>query len=140
MTLFIERTYAEDHVVLPNLQRSPIYISDAFRVLPVWSAGCAPQNLIGSRSSVGRGIPSQRRIVLQVFGQHVNVCRRRRGRCQGRQCGRVQSGHMRDVVEVNELGQVPEFDAFVRANVLMLVMEVFPIFGETYGSESLLVK
>src|SRR5213594_621461 len=63
--------------------------------------------------------------------------RRRRQRCQ--RCG-IQTGHIRHVIEVDELGQIAIFDAIFGAHVLMLVVVIFAEFGKSDRREAVLVE
>src|SRR5437870_9175721 len=63
--------------------------------------------------------------------------RRRRQRCQ--RCG-IQTGHIRHVIEVDELGQIAVFDAIFGAHVLMLVVIIFAVFGKLDRCEAVLVE
>src|SRR5205807_6637584 len=54
--------------------------------------------------------------------------------------GAVQARHGRSVLEIHELRQVTVLDAIFGANVLVLMVEVFPVLGKADGGESLLVE
>ena len=47
---------------------------------------------------------------------------------------------MRDVIEVHKFGEIAIFHAIFGAYVLVLVIEILAVLGETYRSESLLIE
>src|SRR5579872_1914946 len=47
---------------------------------------------------------------------------------------------MRDVIEIDELGQIAVFDAVFSADILMLVMKILAILREAHRGQSLLIE
>src|SRR5579864_1592288 len=107
-------------------------------MFPIRGAGGAPDDLVGS--GCGDWFPNERRVIVELGGVESDIRGQSGRRCQSSKCSRVQARHGRGVFEIHELRQVPVFDAIFGANVLVLMVEVFPVLGKADGGESLLVK
>src|SRR6185437_1101601 len=136
---------AEDDVVLRNRQGhravSRVGSGNRLMVLPVGRGGVAPHDVdMRLRRHTGTGLPAQGAVVVQVAGHNTHLLRCSRGGGEGRERGRVEPGHVRHVVEIDELEQIAVLLAVFETDVLVLVVEVLAPLCEANGGEALLIE
>src|SRR5579872_2044759 len=140
MALAIHGAHRKNHIVFRYGKRDARDVAHGSSMFP-FGAGCGtPERFVTCGSRTGRRLPSERGIIFQFRGKEADLGWRSGRRSKGCEGGRIQAGNIGQVVEVDELRKVAEFNSALRAHVLMLVVVVFAKFGEAHRGESLLVE